>query len=229
MVGRGQLVRLLRPHEPPVRVASALAFPLLRAPAVRGGPAARRDHELGALAHVPPELVFQIPHNVFVSALEARKGSLVEWPFYSYGLSDSRWSSYSIALKNEGGSAVGSNSSQKAGLDPAVWLINANDASLGFLVLYAWVLMQAQTKTQVAREKKGEDVAAAAKKEKKGREGEKQQQPQSAWQAVRRWLQQLKLLPTVGTPGLTSVLTSVDWELACALLLVFRDGTLFRE
>ena len=40
------------------------------------------------------ELAFQIPHNLFVRALHDRRGSLLEWPFYAYGLSDARWSNY---------------------------------------------------------------------------------------------------------------------------------------
>jgi hypothetical protein len=51
-------------------------------------------------------------------------------PFYSYGLSDSRWSEY-----NNG-----------EGLDPAVWLINCNDGGLGVLVLLA-LLYQRTTST----------------------------------------------------------------------------------
>lgn len=65
------------------------------------------------------ELIFQIPHNLFVRQLHDAKGTPVEWPFYSYGLSDSRWSNY------HGGS----------GLSPEVWLINLNDAAFGLLVV----------------------------------------------------------------------------------------------
>lgn len=67
------------------------------------------------------EIAFQIPHNLMVRQLEQGKGSSFEWPFFTYGLSDSRWNNY------HGGS----------GLDPEVWLININDAGLGILVLVA--------------------------------------------------------------------------------------------
>eukprot|EP00300_Choanocystis_sp_HF-7_P035083 c48354_g1_i1.p2 GENE.c48354_g1_i1~~c48354_g1_i1.p2 ORF type:complete len:250 (-),score=40.70 c48354_g1_i1:21-770(-) len=69
------------------------------------------------------ELSFQIPHNLFVKELHAIKGSVLEWPFFSYGQSDNRWNSYN------GGS----------GLAPEVWLINVNDAALGALVLLALI------------------------------------------------------------------------------------------
>ena len=44
-------------------------------------------------------------------------------PFYSYGLSDARWNSYSDG----------------AGIAPEVWLINVNDGGLGLLVVMAAV------------------------------------------------------------------------------------------
>lgn len=69
------------------------------------------------------EVVFQIPHNLFVKNLDVAKGTPLEWPFYSYGLSDSRWSNYHNGT----------------GLSPEVWLINWNDAGLGILVLIALV------------------------------------------------------------------------------------------
>jgi hypothetical protein len=65
------------------------------------------------------EVVFQIPHNLFVKQLHAAKGTPLEWPFYSYGLSDFRWNNY-----HDG-----------TGLSPEVWLINWNDAGLGLVVL----------------------------------------------------------------------------------------------
>ena len=77
------------------------------------------------------EIAFQIPHNLFPSLLEAHKGSLAEWPFYAYGLSDERWSNYN------GGT----------GLDFDVWLINANDAILGLIVLAALVLQGGSGRT----------------------------------------------------------------------------------
>lgn len=70
------------------------------------------------------EVAFQIPHNLFPAALENWKGSIIEWPFYAYGLSDKRWSDY-----NDG-----------TGLDFDVWLINANDALLGLIVLAALMM-----------------------------------------------------------------------------------------
>ena len=69
------------------------------------------------------EVVFQIPHNIFVKQLHYAKGTIAEWPFYAYGLCDSRWDSY-----HDG-----------AGLAPEVWLINWNDAVLGVAVLFAFL------------------------------------------------------------------------------------------
>jgi hypothetical protein len=69
------------------------------------------------------ELTFQIPHNLMVRLFHEYKDSAFEWPFYAYGLSDSRWSEY-----NHG-----------SGLDPYVWFINFNDASLGVVVLAALI------------------------------------------------------------------------------------------
>ena len=80
------------------------------------------------------ELAFQIPHNLFVRQLHERRGTLVEWPFYAYGLSDARWSRY------QGG----------RGLAPEVWLINWNDAGLGALVA-ALLLYARQRRTARAR------------------------------------------------------------------------------
>jgi hypothetical protein len=61
-----------------------------------------------------------------VRYLHDLKGSAIEWPFYSYGLSDSRWNDYSATGVSE-----------RVGLEPVVWLINCNDAILGILVLTA--------------------------------------------------------------------------------------------
>lgn len=69
------------------------------------------------------EVVFQIPHNIMVAQLQSVKGSSAEWPFYTYGFSDSRWNNY-----HEG-----------TGLAPEVWLINWNDALLGIAVLFALI------------------------------------------------------------------------------------------
>jgi hypothetical protein len=77
------------------------------------------------------EIIFQIPHNIFVKQLHDIKGSVIEWPFYSYGLSDSRWDDY-----QEG-----------TGLVPEVWLINYNDAGLGLLVLLALLYHQSNKNT----------------------------------------------------------------------------------
>lgn len=74
------------------------------------------------------EVIFQIPHNIFTEQLHNLKGSVIEWPFYSYGLSDSRWDDY-----RHGGTT---------GLAPEVWLINYNDAGLGVLVLLALLYYQ---------------------------------------------------------------------------------------
>ena len=71
------------------------------------------------------EVVFQIPHNLCVGLLHAAKGTVAEWPFFAYGLSDARWSQYTHT--------------NGTGLAPAVWLINVNDATLGLAVLAAAV------------------------------------------------------------------------------------------
>jgi hypothetical protein len=69
------------------------------------------------------QIVFQMPHNLLPTWLHEHKGCVIEWPFFSYGLSDQRWSDY------HAGASVG--------LDPAAWLINVNDAGLGVLCLLA--------------------------------------------------------------------------------------------
>jgi hypothetical protein len=71
------------------------------------------------------QILFQIPHTILPSTLSLRRGSALEWPFYAYGLSDARWTAYE--------------SDATTGLPPEVWLININDASLGVLVLIAYV------------------------------------------------------------------------------------------
>ena len=66
-------------------------LPLLRL----GAPAEERLHRATlnwiVWLSVFTEVVFQIPHNVFVAQLHAARGGLLEWPFFSYGLSDGRW------------------------------------------------------------------------------------------------------------------------------------------
>jgi hypothetical protein len=69
------------------------------------------------------EIVFQIPHNLFVAKLHAVKGSPFEWPFFTYGLSDSRWNNY-----HDG-----------TGLAPEVWLINVNDAAMALLIVAFYI------------------------------------------------------------------------------------------
>ena len=64
------------------------------------------------------EIAFQIPHNLLTPTLSQLKGTVFMWPFDTYGkLADSRWSDFDSSL------------------EPEVWLINVNDASLGVLVL----------------------------------------------------------------------------------------------
>jgi hypothetical protein len=72
------------------------------------------------------EIIFQIPHNLFVPQLNAVKGTSIEWPFYTYGLCDSRWDGY-----HEG-----------VGLAPEVWLINVNDAVLGVAVALLFIFAE---------------------------------------------------------------------------------------
>ena len=80
------------------------------------------------------EVTFQIPHNLLVQQLHELKGSSFEWPFYAYGFSDSRWNNYNGGV----------------GLDASVWLINVNDAALGFLVLLALLNYWKSMKSSVA-------------------------------------------------------------------------------
>jgi hypothetical protein len=69
------------------------------------------------------EIMFQIPHNLLTPTLSRLKGTVFMWPFDTYGkLADSRWSDF------------------EEHLEPEVWLINVNDASLGFLVLILYYL-----------------------------------------------------------------------------------------
>ena len=70
------------------------------------------------------QISFQIPHNLFTGALSRSRGSLVEWPFYAYALSDSRWAAYDTVWPD----------GKTVGLPPEVWLINLNDAGFGLLV-----------------------------------------------------------------------------------------------
>lgn len=69
------------------------------------------------------ELTFQIPHNLCVGYFHQHLGRPLEWPFFAYGLSDSRWSKY-----NNG-----------EGLDAYVWAINVNDALFGYIVFLCWM------------------------------------------------------------------------------------------
>lgn len=81
------------------------------------------------------EILFQIPHNLMVQQLEDSKGGIMEWPFYCYGLSDSRWSEY------HGG----------VGLAPEVWLINFNDSILGAIVVIALLYRKYQQGSAASR------------------------------------------------------------------------------
>lgn len=70
------------------------------------------------------EIFFQVQHNVLVQQLHSHRGTIWEWCFASYGLSDARWSNY-----NSG-----------TGLEFAVWLINLNDSLLGGIVFLCLIL-----------------------------------------------------------------------------------------
>lgn len=87
------------------------------------------------------EVVFQIPHNALVGALASRRGTLFEWPFYAYGLSDARWSTYTdgywataSTVAFTGRHRFPSAAGAPVGLAPEVWLINWNDGLLGAIV-----------------------------------------------------------------------------------------------
>jgi hypothetical protein len=84
------------------------------------------------------ELIFQSTHNLFVEQLHKFRGTIFEWPFYSYGLSDARWSNY-----NDG-----------KGLDPVVWLINWNDFGLGLLVgiCFVWYRIEKNSQSSSRRQ-----------------------------------------------------------------------------
>jgi hypothetical protein len=75
------------------------------------------------------QIAFQIPHNLCTATLASSRGSLLEWPFYAYGLSDARWAAYTTRWPD----------GRTIGLPPEVWLINVNDASFGAVVLWAFV------------------------------------------------------------------------------------------
>ena len=81
------------------------------------------------------EIVFQIPHNLLVKQLYEVRGSALEWPFFSYGLSDSRWNDYHHGT----------------GLAPEVWLINLNDAGLGIVVAIALFCYKYQIRSRDSR------------------------------------------------------------------------------
>jgi len=69
----------------------------------------------------------QIAHSLLVHAWYANKGQPLEWPFYAYGLSDSRWSNYT----QDNGNTFS--------LAPEVDLINFNDGGLGLIVLVTFL------------------------------------------------------------------------------------------
>lgn len=73
------------------------------------------------------EIAFQIPHSLATSTFRLHRGGLLEWPFWSYGLSDDRWVAYEV---HEDGAVS---------LPRYVNMINANDAILGILVLVAYI------------------------------------------------------------------------------------------
>jgi hypothetical protein len=76
------------------------------------------------------EVAFQIPHSLLAGFFHRNRGSLFEWPFHAYGLSDDRWSNYHNGT----------------GLAFEVDLINANDAGLGLLVgLALWRYLGTRT------------------------------------------------------------------------------------
>jgi hypothetical protein len=76
------------------------------------------------------EVFIQIPHSLCAKQLHNAMNTPVEWAFYAYGLSDSRWRSYT-------GNSHQSSSSEY-GLPFEVDLINFNDGLLGFIVLIMW-------------------------------------------------------------------------------------------
>ena len=41
-----------------------------------------------------PSCPTQVPHNLAAPVLDMARGSIAEWPFYAYGLSDGRWTDY---------------------------------------------------------------------------------------------------------------------------------------
>jgi hypothetical protein len=77
------------------------------------------------------QIAIQIPHNLFAKFLWERRGGVVEWPFYAYGLSDRRWSEYTP-------------DGETFGLAGYVELINWNDGLLGLCVLAAYLYRRRQ-------------------------------------------------------------------------------------
>jgi hypothetical protein len=99
------------------------------------------------------QITFQPLHSLLPGWLSTHRGSVAEWPFFSYGLSDARWDSYD---------APGAYSTP--GLAREVLLINMNDAALGFLVLLAYACerraARAAAETRGARRATGAAPAA---------------------------------------------------------------------
>lgn len=63
----------------------------------------------------------QVPHNLFPAWIDSKKGEIWQWPFVGYAVCDSRWKQFNP-------------------IPAEVWLINANDASLGLLVVFTYFI-----------------------------------------------------------------------------------------
>ena len=141
------------------------------------------------------QLAFQVPHNLFPRFLASQQGTLVEWPFYAYGLSDSRWAAFETKWPNG-----------VSHLPPEVFLINLNDAFFGALVLAAYMFARRdETAAVVADEITCPSLDQCASGSRNA------PSTKYAHDAAR------------------SASTRTRARVALALLLVWRDATLFRE
>jgi len=86
------------------------------------------------------EIFIQIPHTLFASYLYLIKDSDLEWAFYAYSLSDSRWRDYRSTNGNLG--------VLEFGLPVEVDLINWNDGLLGLAVLVSYYFYTILDKTK---------------------------------------------------------------------------------
>ena len=180
------------------------------------------------------ELVFQPAHNLFVRQLHEARGTVLEWPFFAYGLSDGRWSEYRHGSADVGanvgadvgahvgGTLQGSDGSgaPSYGLAPEVVLINWNDAVLGLLVFVALLRELYQRQQQPAPPSASVTAVATAAATATA----------TATAPVSTATAAAAKSTVIGRAAASS---SEPYELgstvSLVLLVVFRDATLWRE